>query len=175
MSLSMPITSANKPPLVAEFQVGIAELKIARQPDRLVALGLGSCIGVSLYDPVFRVGGLLHLMLPDSTQFDDISKPARFADLGIKLLVAEIKRGGGRIGNLEVKMAGGAHMFSGENKKFSLNVGERNIIAARLTIQSLGLRITAEEVGGNRGRTMVLDTATGKVMIRWAGSQIKVM
>lgn len=170
----MPVTVVSRPTPVTEFQVGIAELKVAREPDRLVALGLGSCIGVTLYDPVIRVGGLLHLMLPDSTQFDDISKPAKFADLGITLLVAELKRWGGKLVNFEVKIAGGAQMFSGQNNKF-LNIGERNIAAARQTLLNLGLIITAEEVGGNRGRTIILDTSTGQVLVRSAGSPIKVI
>lgn len=167
--------AVNQTAPVTEIQVGIAELKIAGQPERLITLGLGSCVGLTLYDPATRVGGLLHIMLPDSTQFSNVTKPAKFADLGIPLLVSEIKRSGGRVANLQAKMAGGAQMFSGLNEKFVLNIGERNIIMARQTLKSLGIKIVAEEVGGNRGRTMILDTVSGQVFIRTVGSQLKVI
>ena len=167
--------AAGKPSPVAEIQVGIAELKVAGQPHRLITLGLGSCVGVTLYDPVAKVGGLLHIMLPDSTQFNNVNKPAKFADLGIPLLIAEVARNGGRTAGLQAKLAGGAQMFSGMNERFVLNIGERNIIMARQTLKRLGIRILAEEVGGNRGRTMILDTATGQVFIRTVGSPLKVI
>ncbi len=160
---------------IIEIHVGIAELKVTRQPYRLITLGLGSCVGVTLYDPLTRVGGLLHIMLPDSTQFSTVTKPAKFADLGIPLLVSEIKRFGGRGSNLQAKLAGGAQMFTGFNEKFALNIGERNIAMSRRVLKSLGIKTVAEEVGGNRGRTMILDTATGQVLIRTVGSRLKVI
>jgi chemotaxis protein CheD len=159
----------------AEIQVGIAELKVSCQPDRLITMGLGSCIGLTLYDSVTKVGGLLHIMLPDSTMFSEVTKPAKFADLGIPLLVSEIKRRGGRVNNLQAKMAGGAQMFSGANDKFMLNIGERNIVSTRLILRSLGIKVLAEEVGGNRGRTIILDTMNGQVSIRTVGTQLKVI
>jgi len=158
-----------------EIHVGIAELKIARQPDRLITLGLGSCVGVALHDPATMIGGLLHIMLPESSQFNNVNKPAKFADLGIPLLVSEIRRSGGKINNLRAKIAGGAQMFSGLNEKFVLNIGERNICVTRKTLKSLGIRIMAEEVGGRRGRTMILDTVTGQVHIRTVGLRLKVI
>lgn len=167
--------AAGQLPTPAEIQVGIAEWKVARQPDRLITLGLGSCVGVALYDPVNRIGGLLHIMLPDSKQFSNTSKPAKFADLGIPLLVQEIVRCGGRLGNLQAKIAGGAQMFTGMSGKFMLNIGERNVIMTRQVLGELGIRIVAEDVGGTRGRTMILDTATGQVLIRTVGSQLKVI
>jgi chemotaxis protein CheD len=72
-------------------------------------------------------------------------------------------------------MAGGAQMFSGANEKFMLNIGERNIVTTRLTLKGLGIRIQAEEVGGNRGRTIILDTSNGQVHIRTVGTQVKVI
>ncbi|MCL6635396.1 MAG: chemotaxis protein CheD [Peptococcaceae bacterium] len=160
---------------VTEVQVGIAELKVAGQPHRLITLGLGSCVGVTLYDPVVKVGGLLHIMLPDSTQFNNVTKPAKFADLGIPLLVSEVTKSGAKLANLQAKMAGGAQMFTGMNEKFMLNIGERNIAMARQALRKLGIKILAEEVGGNRGRTMILDTVTGQVLIRTVGAPLKVI
>jgi len=171
----LPKAAAGQLAVPAEIQVGIAEYKVARQPDRLITLGLGSCVGIALYDPVARVGGLLHVMLPDSRQFSNASKPAKFADLGIPLLVQEIARWGGRPANLQAKIAGGAQMFTGMSGKFMLNIGERNVAMTRQILNELGIRILAEDVGGTRGRTMILDTATGQVLIRTVGSQLKVI
>lgn len=168
-------TRLNQAAPVVEIQVGIAELKVTEQPDRLITLGLGSCVGVTLYDPARKVGGLLHIMLPDSSQFNNVNKPAKFADLGIPLLISEIKRRGGRVTNLQAKMAGGAQMFSGFNDKLVLNIGERNIIMARQTLKNLGIKVIAEDVGGSRGRTMILDTVNGQVTVRTVGSQIKII
>jgi len=160
---------------VVDIMVGIAELKIALQPDRLITLGLGSCVGVSIFDPTMGVGGLIHIMLPDSAQFNDTTKPAKFADLGIPMLVSEMRRAGGKASCFQAKLAGGAQMFSGLNKNLMLNIGERNIDMAKRTLKKLGIKIVAEAVGGNKGRTMILDTRTGKVLIRTACEQIKVI
>lgn len=166
---------AEKDAPVTDILVGIAELKTALLPDRLITLGLGSCVGVSIFDPVARVGGLLHIMLPDSAQFNDITKPAKFADLGIPILVSEMRRLGGSIRFFQAKLAGGAQMFSGLNKNLMLNIGECNIAVAKRTLKGLGIKVMAEDVGGNKGRTMILDTSTGQVLIRTAGAKIKVI
>ncbi len=158
-----------------EMQVGIAEYKIAREPGRLITLGLGSCVGVSLYDPVARIGGLLHVMLPDSTQFNNVNKPAKFADLGIPLLIREMQGMGANTGRLQAKLAGGAQMFSGMDDKMALNIGQRNAEKSREVLKLLGIRIISEDVGGNKGRTMIVDTRTGEVTIRTLGNKLKVI
>ncbi|AEF94622.1 CheD [Desulfotomaculum nigrificans CO-1-SRB] len=158
-----------------EIQVGIADYKVTISPQRLITLGLGSCVGVALYDPVVKVGGLLHIMLPDSTQFSNVTKPAKFADTGIPLMIDEMQRRGGKLSRLTAKLAGGAQMFSGLDKKFVLNIGERNSEMVKQILNKLGIRILAEELGGNRGRTMIFDTATGQVTIRTIGAPLKVM
>ena len=159
----------------AEIQVGIADYKIARLPGRLITLGLGSCVGVTLYDPINKVGGLLHVMLPDSTQFNNVNKPAKFADLGIPLLIKEMKVMGVVLSRLEAKLVGGAQMFSGFDNKLNLNIGLRNTEKSREILKILGIPILAQEVGGNRGRTMILDTETGDVLIRTLGNKMKVI
>ena len=158
-----------------DLQVGIADLKVAATPNRIITLGLGSCVGVTFYDPIGKIGGMLHIMLPDSKQFSDVNKPAKFADLGIPLLLKEFKRIGGRMNGIQVKIAGGAQMFSGQNTKVTLNVGERNAEMAKKVLKEMGLRLMAADVGGNRGRTMILDTSNGQVTIRTVGSQQKTL
>ncbi|MEW6275047.1 MAG: chemotaxis protein CheD [Bacillota bacterium] len=158
-----------------EIQVGIADYKITREPGRLITLGLGSCVGVTLYDPLTKIGGLLHLMLPDSTQFNNVTKPAKFADLGIPLLVAELQKKGAATRRLQAKLVGGAQMFSGMDDSMVLNIGQRNVEKTRAVLAELGIKIFAEEVGGNRGRTMILDTTDGKVIVRMLGNIQKVI
>lgn len=157
-----------------EVQVGIADFKAGREPTVLVTLGLGSCVGVTLYDPVQKVGGLLHIMLPKMSEFArGAGKPAKFADTGIPLLLQEVLTLGANRRFLEAKIAGGAQMFSGLDKSFLLDIGDRNIDAVRKTLRDLGIKITAEDVGGNNGRTMILYTGTGRVVIRTLGTQTK--
>ncbi|MEW6423410.1 MAG: chemotaxis protein CheD [Bacillota bacterium] len=158
-----------------EIQVGIADYKITREPGRLITLGLGSCVGVTLYDPLTKIGGLLHLMLPDSTQFNNVTKPAKFADLGIPLLVAELQKKGAATRRLQAKLVGGAQMFSGMDDSMVLNIGQRNVEKTRIVLAELGIKIFAEEVGGNKGRTMILDTTDGKVFVRMLGNVQKVI
>lgn len=159
----------------AEIRVGIADYKVTASPYRLITLGLGSCVGIALYDPIARVGGLLHIMLPDSKQFNKVSKPAKFADTGIPLMISEIKRKGGNTNRLTAKLAGGAQMFSGLDEKFVLNIGQRNAVMTKNILSQLGIRVLAEELGGNRGRTMIFDTTNGQVTIRTIGTPLKVI
>jgi len=159
----------------SDIHVGIADFKISHQPYQLITVGLGSCVGLTFYDPVLKLGGLLHIMLPDSKRFNDIKKPAKFADTGIFLLLQEIKRFPVRVNHLQVKIAGGAQMFSGFNENFKMNIGEQNVQAAKSVLRKLGFKIMAEDIGGNKGRTMILDTRTGQVMIRTLGSPLRVM
>lgn len=164
-------TTDDKKPV--EIQVGIADMKVSPSPHRIVTLGLGSCVGVTFYDPVTRVGGLLHIMLPDSKQFNSAIKPAKFADTGLPLMLNEFKRQGGKTHNIQAKMAGGAQMFSGANQKLALNIGERNVDMAKKVLKDMGIRVLANETGGSRGRTMILDTTTGEVTIRTVGTPVK--
>ncbi|SFF96281.1 chemotaxis protein CheD [Desulfotomaculum arcticum] len=166
----MDLSRSNK-----DIHVGIGEYKIALSPNRLVTLGLGSCVGVSLWDPSTKIGGLLHIMLPNSRDFTKVVKPEKYADLGIPLIIKDLVRQGAGQSRLVAKLVGGAQMFTGADKKQLFNIGERNIEMSRKILKEVTIRITAEEVGGNKGRTMYLDTATGEVLIRTIGKDIKVI
>lgn len=157
-----------------EVQVGIADFKVGKEPVILITLGLGSCVGITLYDPVHKIGGLVHVMLPRMAEFSKGGgKPAKFADTGIPLLLEEVVRLGASRRLLEAKIAGGAQMFTGADRKFRFDIGERNVAVAREVLKNLGIKVVGEDVGGNRGRTMILDTATGRVLIKTLGSQIR--
>lgn len=155
--------------------MGIAECGVARSPQRLLTLGLGSCVGVTLYDSVIRVGGLAHVMLPDSKQFRSGGKPAKFADLGVAVLIRDLQRAGCRNGRMVAKLAGGAQMFSGNNRATQMNIGERNIEAVRWALKEAGIKIVAEEVGGSAGRTIILDMSDGCLTIRTLGRAVRVI
>lgn len=158
-----------------ELKVGIADYKVARSPVRIITLGLGSCVGLTLFDPTNKVGGMIHIMLPDSKQFQKKSNPAKYADLGIPLLLEEVIKLGARRSFLQAKIAGGAQMFSFADKTTSLNIGQRNAEMTKAILKELGIKLLAEDTGKNYGRTMILDTTTGEVTIRTAGSPLKIL
>lgn len=161
---------------VEEIKVGIAEWKAAHNPARLITLGLGSCVGIALYNPRSSIGGLAHIMLPDSKQFQDVSNRAKFADLAIPDLLEAMLRMGARRASIVAKIAGGAQMFSAaDNRTKTLNIGERNVIASRKVLEDLGIPILAADTGGNYGRTLILDTTNGKVYIKTIGRATKEM
>ncbi|RYD03104.1 hypothetical protein N752_22085 [Desulforamulus aquiferis] len=114
-------------------------------------------------------------MLPDSTQFSNVNKPAKFADLGIPLMIQEIRKLGGNPSRLTAKLAGGAQMFSGLDEKFVLNIGQRNSAMVKQVLAKLSIPVLAQELGGNRGRTMIFDTTNGQVTIRTIGTPLKVI
>lgn len=160
-----------------EVRVGIADWKVARAPQLIVTLGLGSCVGIAIWDARLKVGGLAHIMLPDSQQFSNSQQnPAKFADLALPMLWEEMQRQGARKEHVRVKLAGGAHMFNFPGSSASsLNVGERNVAEVHRVLRRLGLKVVAEDTGGSRGRTMILDTLSGEVRIRTVGQPVRLL
>jgi chemotaxis protein CheD len=158
---------------VKEYRVGIADLNVAKSPDKIITVGLGSCIGIALYDKINGIGGLLHIMLPDSTQFKNVTNPLKFADLGIPILIDKMKEKGVNVRNLKAKISGGASMFNFSDKSMIMDIGRRNIESVKKKLNELSIPILAEEVGGNKGRTMILDTSNGVVQIKTVGVGIK--
>ena len=155
------------------IKVGMADLNIAVEPDTLITLGLGSCVGIALYDPVSKVGGLAHIMLPDSTQIKNNSNLAKFADTGIALLVEKMTKVGARPNRLVAKLAGGAQMFDFKQTSDVMRIGYRNDVAARLILEALRIPIVASDTGENYGRTIELHTSTGKLSIKTINFGIK--
>lgn len=158
---------------VIEYKVGIADMDAALSPHRIITVGLGSCIGIAMYDKVNSVGGLLHIMLPDSTQFNNVSNPLKFADLGIPILIEKMQKMGAVKRNLKAKIAGGASMFSFSDKSMNMDIGGRNSAAVKNILKELSIPVLAEDTGGNKGRTMILDLKTGTVLIKTVGMGIK--
>lgn len=156
-----------------ELKVGIADMNTAFSPDKLITVGLGSCIGIALYDKNNDIGGLVHIMLPDSTQFNNINNPLKFADLAIPLLLSKMETQGAVRRNVKAKIAGGASMFNFSDKSMVMDIGNRNSISVKNVLGKLSIPIIGEDVGGNKGRTMIFDTFSGIVQIKTVGLGIK--
>ena len=157
------------------IKVGMADLKVAKAPDTLTTLGFGSCIGLTLYDPVKKVGGLVHYMLPDSTQLKNNTNIAKFGDTGIRELLKQILAIGANQRRLVSKIAGGACMFETSGLSSIGNVGARNAEQAKLVLKQLGIPLVAEDTGLNYGRTVELDCNTGDFLIKSVGKSSKVI
>lgn len=155
------------------IKVGMADLKTAKAPDTLTTLGLGSCIGIALWDPTTKIGGLAHIMLPDSTKIRNNSNIAKFADTGIVELVRQMEALGVPRRRMVAKIAGGAKMFEVSGTTSVGNIGEKNAIASKKTLQELGIPILAEDTGLNYGRTVELDCSNGDYIIKAVGKSAK--
>ena len=154
-------------------KVGMADLNVCKSPDGITTLGLGSCVGVCIRDPIAKVGGMVHAMLPDSTQIENNSNRAKFADTGIEDLVKKLVAMGGNKARFEAKIAGGAQMFAFQNKSDMVRVGERNVEASKKKLRELGIPRRAQDTGLNYGRTIVFYPETGELLIRSAGKPEK--
>lgn len=148
------------------IKVGISDYSTSKAPDTIITYGLGSCVGITLYDPVLKLGGLLHIMLPCSTQARNVDNLAKFADTGIPLMLGELIAKGALKKRLIAKIAGGAQMFAFGSSSDIMNVGTRNIESVKSVLRDLALTIRAEDTGGTFGRTIELDLETGKLKIR---------
>ncbi len=146
--------------------VGISESCISNNiDDVLVTYSLGSCIGVTMYDPVIRVGGMLHYMLPLSKVSPDKArnKPAMFADTGVPILLKAILALGADKSRLVVKVAGGSQLMD-QNNVF--NIGERNYLVLRKILWKNNILIDAEDVGGNFSRSVRFEVGSGLVTVK---------
>ena len=149
------------------YSVDIAMMRVARSPVQLYSLGLGSCVGVAIYDPVAKIGGLIHILLPSMREFSNGTHVrAKFADSGISDLVELMVQTGAAKYRMSAKMAGGAAMFASAAALRINSIGERNIQSCRETLAALGIRLISQDTGGNRGRTIYFDVETGALTIK---------
>lgn len=147
------------------YNIGIAEQKVARAPDKIITLGLGSCVGLVLYDTIGKVGGMVHIMLPTAPS-DSISNKSKFADTAIVELISLLTQSGAARRNLKAKMAGGAHMFNNAYNKDIMNVGQRNIEMCRGLLRQNSIPIVSEDVGGSSGRSIEFCCESNQLEIR---------
>jgi chemotaxis protein CheD len=160
-------------PTLAGFEhkvvVGIAEMAVSNNPSAtLTTYSLGSCLGISIYDPVAHVGGLLHIMLPDSSidAAKAAAKPGMFVDTGVPALFRATYQLGADKHRVQIAVAGGAQIMDSSGY---FNIGKRNFEMLTQLFAQHGLRIAAAEVGGYVNRTMHLRLATGEVRLKVSG------
>lgn len=157
------------------IKVGMADMNVCSAPSALTTLGLGSCVGIVLYDTVSKVSGLVHVMLPDSTKIKKNENQAKFADTGIDGLIVKMTQLGANKRNLIAKIAGGAQMFAFTSNNDMLRIGERNVIATKEKLKQLGIRIIAEDTGLSYGRTIEFYSETGQLYIKSVGKEKKII
>ncbi len=155
------------------IKVGMADLNICHSPNAITTLGLGSCVGIALYDKTTQIAGLAHIMLPDSTKVRQNQNRAKFADTGIDMLIQLLVKEGARKQALTAKIAGGAQMFAFSSNNDMLRVGQRNVEAVKAKLGSLGIRILAEDTGLNFGRTVEFYPETGDFVIKAVGKEVR--
>lgn len=160
---------------MARITIGIADMKVSADlSDILTTYCLGSCIGLSLYDPVAKVGGILHYMLPDDSinPLKGEKNPYMFGSTGIPRLFKACYQLGAEKKRLIVKVAGGAKVMN-ENGMF--NIGKRNYAFLRKMLWKNNVMIDAENIGGNNNRTMYLRLSDGQVMVKLSREEMVVL
>lgn len=152
------------------YHVGMADLVVVSAPAKLVTLGLGSCIGLVVFDSVAKVAGMVHIMLPDSRGAKTIEKVGKFADTAVPALLDEMIKKGASKARMKAKIAGGAQMFAlpGAQTDF-LAVGARNVKETTDMLAKVGIPLIASDTGGNKGRTVEFSTDTWILTIKTLG------
>ena len=148
----------------AEILVGIGEFRVAKGAV-LKTIGLGSCIGIALYDPLVRVGGLAHVMLPRSS--NGTKRSAKYADHAVEMMLEAMERVGVERRRVVAKMAGGAQIFKHMTMDV-LRIGDRNVEAIKSVLNEFGVRLVAQDVGGNQGRTVYFFTEDGRMLVKYS-------
>lgn len=152
--------------------VGIGQLAVCHSPEQLMCLGLGSCVAVILYDPLNKVGGIVHVLLPKAPPTPD--SEGKYADTGTRRLVREMSVNGAHRDRMVAKLVGGAQMFKTLNLQIA-NIGHLNIQEARKVLKEYPIRVIAEDTEGDRGRSAYFDSATGRVTVKKTFAPVRVI
>ena len=150
--------------------VGVADMKVSNNPgESIITYSLGSCIGLVIYDPAVKVGGILHFMLPDSSidKQKAAARPYMFADSGIPRLFKSAYQLGGDKKRMNVYVAGGAEIL---DQQGFFNIGKRNYMALKKMFFKNKVMISKQDVGGNVNRTVRIEIATGDIYVKTSGS-----
>lgn len=159
--------------MIEVIRVGMADLKVACHPSIITTLGLGSCVGITLYDSKKKIIGMAHIMLPSSKIATANTNRAKFADTGIVDLLEKMTALGAERKEIVSKIAGGAQMFNFAGLNETLKIGARNSEAVKQVLNELRIPIVAEDIGGNHGRTIEISSEDGKLMVKTIGYGIK--
>jgi chemotaxis protein CheD len=151
------------------ISIGLGEQVVSRDPyEVLVAYGLGSCLGIGMYDPRTRIAGMVHAVLPEHLSTGDQKSP-KYVDWGIISLIEKMVQAGADKNRLVIRMAGGANMLINSSLSNTFDIGTRNINMAHQTFQRLSIRLSNEDVGGNIGRTVKFFVDNGRMTVRMIG------
>lgn len=154
--------------------VGISDYKLSASPNVLVTYALGSCVGICLYDKLLKIGGLSHIMLPESNMFSkNEMNRMKFADTAIVDLVQDLKKNGVDARRLTAKIAGGAQMFEVQPGSQIGTIGDRNVASVKMVLNTLRIPIIAEDTGLNYGRTVYFNLETGIMKVSSLSKNIK--
>jgi chemotaxis protein CheD len=153
-------------PPMNEIRVKVADYAVSVGDQTLATIGLGSCVAIALYDSVARVGGLAHVLLPHESMARDRSNPAKFPSSAVAMLLAEMTRLGADARRVRAKLVGGASMFANLLPAGGINIGERNVTAARDALAAAGVPVVAEDIGSDHGRSVFFHLADGRVEVR---------
>ncbi|MGI6683979.1 MAG: chemotaxis protein CheD [Bacillota bacterium] len=159
---------------MSEIIVGMADYRIGKAPDKLVTIGLGSCIGICIYDLSTQIGGMAHIMLP-SYQGKKLDNPAKYADSCMALMIEKLLKIGVNRTRLKAKIAGGASMFSLAGDSPLSKIGAYNAEKVKLELKRVGIPLISSDVGGSFGRTISLDLKTGELLIKTINQGYKVI
>ncbi len=153
------------------IMVGLGEVKASKDPETVLAsLGLGSCVAVSMFDPVAKVGAMAHIVLPKSHGKTG-ERAGRYADVAVPIMLEKIRELGAVDSRLRIHLAGGAQMSLAPGLGTAFKIGEDNVVAVLAVLSAEGLKPDAVEVGGNKGRTMRLFIESGKATVASAGQE----
>ena len=148
-----------------EVRVKVADYAVAAD-GLLTTIGLGSCVAIVLHDPVARVGGLAHVLLPDESMSRDRSNPAKFPATAVPLVIEQMRKLGAELGRIRARIAGGASMFGNLSASGGINIGERNVAAVRQALATRRIDIVAEDTGSDYGRSVYFNVVDGRVEVR---------
>jgi len=160
---------------VKEVIVSVADWAAERGDGVLVTLGLGSCVAIMLHDAEARAGAMAHVLLPSISLARDITNRAKFPETAVPLLIERLKGLGADPRRLVAKLAGGASMFGQLVTPGTIQMGERNLLAARTALRAAAIPIVREAVGGERGRSVRFHVKDGRVEIRSVGADVAVI
>ena len=149
------------------IKVGMAQFRVALAPARMMTFALGSCVGIVLYDPVSKIGGLAHVMHPNSERARNNINRAKFVDTAVELMLSRMAKKGAMRTRIEAKIFGGAKMFqSVKASPCVMQIGEENVNATREELTRRNIPIVAESTGGTKGKTVLFDVTSGRVTIK---------
>lgn len=152
---------------MSHLRVQVADWAVGQGDALITTLGLGSCVAIAIHDPASMVGALAHILLPERAVNRSSSNPAKFAETAVPMLLDEMRKlGAAAPTRLQARLAGGASMFAALLQTGGLNVGERNVIAARTALARAGVPIVGEDTGGDYGRSVYFHVQDGRVEVR---------